>query len=561
MTITPFTNTNHEITHFIAIKQDISERKKAEAALARSEQAYRTLFENMPIGLYRTSAGGALLEVNPALVKIFGYENREALLGKNVNEFYVNPTDQQLFRQAVEEGSTSSVFEAEYLCPDGTSLWTEDHVHVVRDETGMILSFEGSLIDITERKKAEDIGRQYAIDLEHRVKERTAELVRANRAKDEFLANMSHELRTPLNSILGFSETLLEGVHGPISEKQTQSLQFIHTSGQHLLGLITDILDLSKIESGAFELHRDIIPVNAICEASLIFIKQLAYKKSITVDYSTTPADPILFADARRLKQVLVNLLNNAVKFTPEGGWVKLEVEENLEAGEMRFHISDSGIGISPDNLQKLFHPFVQLDSSLSRQYEGTGLGLAMVKKLVEMHGGSVGVESEPGRGSSFHFTIPIQSALHAAGDDNPYLAGEANDVQNGQKHNQVRVLLVEDNHINMMVTGDYLSGRGYQVIEARNGFEALQWAQKQNPDVILMDIQLPGMDGFETIRRLRASPQSASAPIIAMTALAMPGDRERCIAAGANEYLTKPVGLKELVLIIEDLIRSKSHL
>ncbi len=401
-------------------------------------------------------------------------------------------------------------------------------------------------------------------ELEQRVAERTADLNRSNielerlvHVKDEFLANMSHELRTPLNGILGFSETLLEGVYGPINEGQRQSMEVIHSSGQHLLGLINDILDVSKIESGKFEIQPENLVVNDICQSSLVFIKQLANKKSITVGYSSSPAVSTILADPKRLKQILVNLLHNAVKFTPERGNIKLEVQADVGEGLMRFSVTDTGIGIKPEDLQKLFKPFMQVDSNLSHQCEGSGLGLTLVKRLVEMHGGSVEVQSEFGRGSCFTFVLPWNQKMQA--NDNRDLF----DVENEEHNTRAdvastacgKILLVEDNEANIMMIKDYLEYYGYQVFVAHDGGEVLSKAEEISPNLILMDIQLPHVDGYEATRRLREDPRFASIPIIALTAFAMSGDRERSLKAGMDEYLSKPVRLKELTQVIEKIL------
>ncbi len=535
--------------------RDITELKQVEEALKKSEHAHRTLFENIPIGLYRASADGIFLQANPALVRMFGYQSRESLLGRRIIDLYVHPAYEENFRNEMQKGDLLSNFEAEYRRPDGTTFWTEDHVRAVRDENGALLFYEGSLIDITVRKTAETLIQEYTSVLEKHVADRTAELVRANRAKDEFFANMSHELRTPLTGILGISEALLMGTQGAINEKQTHYLENILSSGRHLLGLINDILDLAKIESGKIELKAEYVSLSSICESSLVFVKQQAQKKFINVEYSFSGPAPLIFADSKRLKQILINLLNNAVKFTPECGKVKLEVSQDDRAGQTWFSVSDSGIGISPENLQKLFQPFEQLDSGLSRQYGGTGLGLNLVKKLVEMHGGQVAVESEPGKGSRFYFNIPIQTTPGA--ETKKAAAGLVlNETMSTGKGK--RILIVDDNPINLMVESDYLKSRGYEIIEARNGAEAIERAQKQKTDLILMDIQMPDMDGFESIRRLRDLPEFTSIPIITLTALAMPGDRERCLEAGADEYMSKPASLKELDATIDKLIGSK---
>jgi len=407
-------------------------------------------------------------------------------------------------------------------------------------------------------------------ELEQRVAQRTEELnqtnlelERANRTKDEFLATMSHELRTPLNSILGLSETLLEQRRGPLSEYQQRALRTIASSGVHLLELINDILDLSKIEAGKFDHHPQLIGVNDLCQSSLTFVKELATRKSITLTYQQATTVSEMYADPRRIKQILINLLTNAVKFTPEHGQVILQVAADVEQERIQFSVTDSGIGIAPENLHKLFQPFVQVDSRLTREYEGTGLGLALVQKLTDLHGGSVNVESEVGKGSRFTINLPLG---HAMPDQLPVHASDSklpiseqlgkNSTSISKPAERAVILLAEDNMANILTIGDYLESHGYQVVVAHDGLDAIKKAEALQPNLILMDIQMPVLNGLETISRLRADPRFASTPIIALTALAMPGDRERCLVAGANEYMSKPVSLKALIKIMEAMLK-----
>jgi PAS domain S-box-containing protein len=407
-------------------------------------------------------------------------------------------------------------------------------------------------------------------ELEGRVAERTielntanAELERANRAKDEFLANMSHELRTPLNSIIGLSESLLEQRRGTLNDNQQKSLEMIEASGEHLLELINDILDLSKIEAGKFDFYPQPIPLDEFCRACLAFVKTQAYKKSITITYIQEPFVSRIFADPRRLKQILVNLLINAVKFTSENGRVTLRVNADLEKDLIQFAVIDNGIGITAKNLQRLFQPFVQVDSSLTRQYEGTGLGLTLVQKLTDLHGGSVQVESKFGEGSSFTINLPHKQN-EIAKLENIQVKTRLFTPERTEKTEisleiappQGTILLAEDNMSNVLLISEYLESLGYEIVVAHDGLEAVEKAETTNPDIILMDIQMPGINGLDAIARLRSKVEFVTIPIIALTALAMPGDRERCLLAGATEYMSKPVSLKSLKQMIQSYLQ-----
>ena len=400
------------------------------------------------------------------------------------------------------------------------------------------------------------------IELQYRVAERTdelnrtnAELEQANRAKDEFLANMSHELRTPLTSILGMSESLLEQRRGMLNESQQISLKIIESSGRHLLELINDILDLSKFEAGKLDYYPQDVGVDEICRSSLGFVKSQAFKKSINLTYRNEASISRISADPRLLKQILVNLLTNAVKFTPQGGQVTLHVRTEPEQRLIQFSVIDTGSGIAPDDLRRLFTPFAQMDRRSNRQLEGTGLGLAVVQKLIDLHGGSVHVESEVGVGSRFTIRLPCGEETIAQKEGNEP-GGELFAVEEAEKPPDRQVVLLAEDHTatTLMIT-EYLESHGYAVVNAHDGLEAIQMAEQSNPDTILMDIQMLGMDGLETIRRLRANPRFAKTPIIALTAMTMPGDRERCLEAGADEYMSKPVRLKKLLDAIHNLL------
>jgi signal transduction histidine kinase len=423
--------------------------------------------------------------------------------------------------------------------------------------------FEQAQQEISERQQAEAALEEERALLAQRVKERTAELsktnaelARASRLKDEFLAGMSHELRTPLNAILGSSEILQTEVFGPLNEKQQKFAYNVGESGRHLLSLINDILDLSKVEAGKIELDIRPVSIDSVCQASLRLVKQLAHKKQLNVSTKFNNTVTILQADERRLKQILVNLLSNAIKFTHEGDSIGLEVEEDASEHIVRFTVWDTGIGITKEDMTRLFKPFVQLDSSLSRQYAGTGLGLSLVSRMVELHGGGVSVESEAGHGSRFTVSLPYFKPTALTGSDEESKPEPVDKqkmaVAKEPRAKEPLILLADDNEDNIIMLLDFLQAQQYQITIARSGREAIERAREEKPDVILMDIQMPGMDGLEATRRLRADANLATVPVIALTALAMPGDRERCLEAGANEYLSKPVSPTNLVKTIE---------
>jgi CheY-like chemotaxis protein len=331
----------------------------------------------------------------------------------------------------------------------------------------------------------------------------------------------------------------------------------IKDSAQHLLNLINNILDVSKIEAGQLTLNIESVDAKNIFQTSLCTIEPAAHNKNLEISSAFDNNVSTIQADALRLKQVLVNLLNNAVKFTPKGGAIGLEVHGDVDAGVVHFTVWDTGIGIAEDDFSRIFDPFVQLDSSLTREYEGSGLGLALARNLAEMHGGNITVESEVGKGSRFTISLPWNKpeSNHKADADT---AQETTSALMPPPHpdKQPLILVAEDNILNRKVLSELLLAEGYRTITAQDGAAAIRATRAHHPDVILMDIQMPGMDGLETTRRIRADTELKDTPIIAATALAMPGDRERCLAAGANQYMNKPIDTEKLLRLINELLR-----
>ncbi|MBI5570570.1 MAG: AAA family ATPase [Desulfomonile tiedjei] len=384
----------------------------------------------------------------------------------------------------------------------------------------------------------------------------------ASRAKSEFLTNMSHELRTPLNAVIGFSELLLDLWPGPLNEKQKQYLNQVWDSGRHLLQLINDILDLAKVESGKMELL--VVPVNVgdLLHECMSMIQETATKKGLNLEVkiSDETQSAMVQADEVKLKQIMLNLLSNATKFTPAGGTVT--VEANMEDNALRMTVSDTGIGVNPEYSERIFGAFEQVDSSLSRRQEGTGLGLALSRRLAELHHGRLWVESEgEGRGSDFILEIPVSPTapaihpLQAPPADPPAEPSSSDAVRQSQRIPRPRVLVIEDNDASLRLAESLVEEAGYTPLRARTADEGVRMAESEVLALILMDISLPGMDGLTATRKLKQNPKTSHIPVVALTAHAMKGDMEKALDAGFDAYLTKPVDRKSFMTTLKRLI------
>jgi PAS domain S-box-containing protein len=545
---------------------DITDLKQAAAEQLRAQQVLQELnllenvLDEVLAGYWEWHFVAGIEYLSPGYKKMLGYEDAELPNEPALWQKLIFPEDRPKVLAAMErhiqsQGEIPYYSEVRYWHKNGSLVWVICSGKVIEwDKEGNAVRMVGCHIDITDRKLAELY-----------LQQTNEKLLEATQLKSEFLARMSHELRTPLNAILGTNEGLQEGIFGNINDRQLESLGTIERSAAHLLELIDELLDVSKIEAGQVELHLTPVDLAQLCNTSLSLVQPQARKKQIRLELRLPDNLPIAILDERRIRQVLIELLNNGVKFTPVGGQVTLAIQEpELDPDFIQISVIDTGIGIAAENFPKLFQPFMQVEGGLDRQYEGTGLGLTLAQRLVELHGGQLILTSELGQGSCFSVLLPREPVsdspkIFRASPDRSWLNLLPNQPATGGPI--PLILLAEDQVDNINSISSYLQAKGYPVIVANNGREAIDLARTKHPQLILMDIQMPGMDGLEATKAIRRDPSLAQTPIVALTALAMTGDQERCLAAGATEYLSKPFKMKDLVLMIEKLLHPQKVL
>ena len=574
----PIFNEDGSAREWVGLCEDIHDRTLAEKeqqdsaeALRHSEERYRQTFDNAAVAIAHVGLNGRWLEFNDAICQIVGY-SREELLQKTFADI-THPNDLgedwKLARRLARGELSTYTMEKRYIHKNGDPVWVNLTVSLLRDSTGAPLHYISIIENIDARKRAEQALRDsedhYRQNLERLVAERTAELNEANAAlteardaalaasktKSEFLANMSHEFRTPMNGVLGLT-SLLRQMN--LEADAHEIVETISSSGETLLRVIDDILDLSRIDAARLEIERVRVELDNLCSDVVALFQGHAQSKGLRLRCIPPGGKiPRVLADSVRLRQVLSNLIANGVKFT-EKGEVSLnwEWERQVDGVRVWFTVNDTGAGIPQDRTEAVFESFTQADGSTQRKFGGTGLGLTISKRLVELMGGSISVKSQLGSGTAFvvDLTFELDAAFDAE-EGTPSMSVQ--DPSNGK----LRVLLAEDNSVNVLVARRLLEHCGCHVVVAENGLRAISLASSGDYDLILMDVQMPVCDGLEATRVIRAAQEREGRkrlPVYALTANVMSSDREDCLLAGMDGFLAKPIPLAALQALISDV-------
>jgi len=543
-----FHNDEGEITHFLGKVEDITERKQAEEKLFESETMLLHAQKIAHLGNWEWEINSERQTWSEENYRILGYEPYTIEASFDNFMIRIHPDDRILISNSTEallnKKTQQDNNEYRVILPDGNERVIQTTATCYYDEKGQPIKLAGTILDITEHKR-----------IELALQQAKEEADSANRAKSEFLANMSHEIRTPMNAVIGFSDILAS----KITDKQHKTyLNSIQTAGKSLLTLINDILDLSKIEAGRLEIqYEPVHPLIILTELQHIFSLKMAEKNLELIMEIDESLPKALLLDETRLRQVLFNLIGNAIKFT-ESGYIKLcankiETEDDHSKLDLILAVEDSGIGIPADQQALIFESFRQQEGQSTRQYGGTGLGLAITKRLVEMMNGQISVESNPGKGSRFEITlheVKVSVTRPFVRIDNPF---DFNTIT----FEKVRVLVVDDIESNRDLIKEYLSPVNLEVISAENGQEALLFAEEYHPALILMDLRMPEMNGYEATEHLRDNPNTADIPIIALTASVALNEKAKIEAHGFDGYLSKPVNISNLLRELSHYLKS----
>jgi PAS domain S-box-containing protein len=532
-----------EQRYFTGILRDITGRKQVEDQLRWTEESFRLMVESVSdYGIVMLDPQGVIVSWNSGAERIKGYQSEE-IIGQHFSRFYPSEAikyeiPQQDLAIVIDKGRFED--EAWRVRKDGSSFWANVVFTAIKDNNGNLRGFAKLTRDLTERKRLDQLLLDKNVEL---VRARTL-AEKANLAKSDFLSSMSHELRTPLNAILGFAQLIESGVPPP-SAAQKKSIDQILKAGWYLLELINEILDLALIESGKLSLSLEPVSLAEVMHECQIMIEPQAQKRGIAVTFPQFAVPYFVKADRTRVKQILINLLSNAIKYNKLNGAVDVDCVVNSPEC-MRIYVKDTGAGLAKDKITQLFQPFNRLGQEAG-SVEGTGIGLVVCKRLIEWMGGSIGVESAVGEGSSFW--IEMNLTTQQVNISVPLIPKLLTEVQIPAAEHLRTLLYVEDNPANLMLVEDLITRRpDIRLLSATDGVSGVAMARQYQPDVILMDINLPGISGLKALKVLADDPATAHIPVLALSANAMPRDIEKGLEAGFFRYLTKPIKVNEFL-------------
>ncbi|MFS0724637.1 PAS domain S-box protein [Paenibacillus sp. 1P07SE] len=529
LTMRLFRDEDSRPLYYIAQVIDISKEKESELRLQESVERYTSLKKYNHDAVLSFDLQGRIINGNAMAEQLTGYCIESELIGMDLANLIGQPNVDRVLADALHDNTVEQLIDT-IVRKDAQTvevLTSIAPIFVNRQNIGFYLICK----DMSEHKKLI-------------LAKETAEAT--NQSKSEFLAMMSHEIRTPMNGVIGMTDLLLDA---ELDDEHREYIEIIRKSGESLLAIINDILDISKIEAGKSELQETTFDLRNCVKDSLFLVSSRAEEKELDLSYTISHDVPdYIYGDPDRLKQVLLNLLGNAVKFT-SNGQISVEIRKGKEAQELEFTVKDTGMGVPPDRLEDIFEPFSQIDSFMTRRYDGTGLGLAISRRIVGLMGGRIYAESDGKHGSAFHFTIAL----------NEKTAADLDETQCGpESMKAANILVAEDNAINTLVLKKMLERMGHHVSVAVNGEAAIHQALHNNYDIIFMDILMPSVNGIEASRVIRGSlPPDRTPRIIAVTANALKGDRERCLEAGMDDYISKPVKLEVLTRVLRGQLQN----
>jgi PAS domain S-box-containing protein len=515
----------------LGVSTEITERRNAEEQLRRTRDELQALVEAAPVAIVGVDPEGIVVSWHGGAQAMFGWSADEVIGRPLLNVSPDKQEEHRALRTRALQGNSFAGFETRRVRKDGSPIDVSLSTAPLHDSAGRIIGIIAVYQDISERR----------LIAEQRLAREAADA--ANLAKSNFLANMSHELRTPLNAIIGFSELLEDRTFGELNQRQQRYVANVHSSGRHLLQLVNDILDLAKIEAGRLRLEPEPIDLGTLLQDMQRGLEPLAAAKHQTLAVEFGENVPTLTADRGKVKQILYNLLSNAIKFTKDGGRIGMRASATQAGdgtGQIQISVWDTGIGIAAEDLQRIFLEFEQLDSTYARQQQGTGLGLALSRRLVEAHGGRITVESAVGQGSTFTFALPV--VLGSVRTESPQLSSVR--LQK-QRPGGALVLVVEDDRTARELLSHYLVEQGYSVAHAGTAAEALETARRLRPAAISLDLVLPDEHGLQLLARLRADPATKEIPVVVVS---MVDDRESGFNAGAAAWLVKPVQRQQFI-------------